>query len=160
MKDKKISFFLSLTALGVLISIAAIFFWNNPYNAHNKKSNILKETSDVWVYNCELPEQKPKLMLLTCADGGIRIGQLTWSAWSSVDAFGYGTFLENDCDPDCSQGEYESIEVTVKLNKLTKHKGQLFFKTLTVTPNQSQSQLQGEFTSNWDIFNFGQMMNE
>jgi hypothetical protein len=160
MERKKVLFYLSSISLITLFAITSLLFWRNHEIATIKQSEILEATSDVWIYNCELPEQKPKSILLTCADGGIRIEQLSWSDWSSTSAFGYGTYLENNCDPDCSEGKYIATEVTVELDQLIQHKGKLFFKILKISSSQDQKQLQEQITPNWDIFDFGQMMNQ
>ncbi len=160
MKIKNNIFYLLSVLLIVSFVTTSLSFWESYQNTNREQPDDLEETSYVWVYNCELPEQKPETMLLTCADGGIRIEQLTWSAWSSNNAFGYGTYLENDCEPDCSEGKYLATKVTIKLDQLAKHKGKLFFKILKIASDQGSEQPQNQITSNWDVFSFGEMMNE
>jgi hypothetical protein len=142
-----------------LVAISFLLFLTSNQQTNSEKSDILKETYDVWIYNCELPEQKPKTILLTCADGGIRIEQLTWTTWSSTNASGYGTYLENNCVPDCSEGEYKATKVNLMLDNLTQHKGKHFFKNLNIVIEQDQKQFPSQITPVWDIFKFGQMMN-
>ena len=159
-KIKKNVFHLLSILLIVLFVTISLSFWESYRNTNRNQPYNLEDTSNLWVYNCELPEQKPKTMLLTCADGGIRIEQLTWSAWSSNSAFGYGTYLENNCEPDCSEGKYTASKVTIKLDQVAPHKGKLFFKILKIASGEGSGQSQNQFTSNWDIFSFGKMMNE
>ena len=160
MKIKRNIFHLLSILLIVLSVTTSLSFWERYQNTNRKQPVNLEETSNLWVYNCELPEQKPTTILLTCADGGIRIEQLTWLAWSSKNAFGYGTYLENDCEPDCSEGKYLATKVTVKLDQPAKHKGRLFLKNLKITSDPGSGQTQNQITSNWDVFSFGQMMND
>ena len=115
---------------------------------------------DVWVYNCEIPEQRPELLMLTCGSGGMRVERIIWAAWSSIGAVGYGTYLENDCEPDCSQGSYDSVPVYFTLSETVTHKGKIFLKTIEITPDHGQELTRGQQRIKWDLFAFGKMMSE
>ena len=116
--------------------------------------------SDVWVYDCEIPEQRPELLMLTCASGGMRVEKIIWSTWSSNGAVGYGTYLENDCKPDCSQGSYDSVPVYLTLSESVDHKGKIFLKTLEITADQGRELPKEQQKIKWDLFEFGEMMSK
>lgn len=116
--------------------------------------------SDVWVYDCEIPEQRPELLMLTCGSGGMRIEKIIWATWSSNGAVGYGTYLENDCEPDCSQGSYDSVPVYFTLSETVTHKEKIFLKTLEITPDRGQELPRGQQKIKWNLFEFGKMMSE
>ena len=98
--------------------------------------------------------------MLTCASGGMRVEKIIWSSWSSNGAVGYGTYLENDCVPDCSQGSYTSVPVYFTLSETVVHKGKIFLKTLEITPDQGQELPRGQQKIKWDLFEFGKMMSK
>jgi hypothetical protein len=54
------------------------------------------------------PVVAPSSLIVTCADAGIRLGDLHWTSWTPKLASGYGTFWENDCKPNCAEGHFHS----------------------------------------------------
>jgi hypothetical protein len=81
--------------------------------------------------------------VLACADDGIRVEGLTWSAWTASGAAGQGTLLENQCVPNCAAGKFARYPVAVTLSGVTPSAEGPWFKRLTVTwergrpPNQT-----------------------
>jgi hypothetical protein len=67
------------------------------------------------VLDCDFrPVVAPSTFVITCADAGIGVRHLHWTSWTSKLASGYGTFWENDCEPNCADGHfhyYPSLEV-------------------------------------------------
>ena len=67
------------------------------------------------VLDCNLtPVVAPSTLIITCADAGIGVKDLRWTSWTPKLASGYGTFWENDCNPNCARGHfhyYPSLEV-------------------------------------------------
>lgn len=56
---------------------------------------------------------EPSSYTITCADAGIRLEGLHWTAWSSHFAGAYGTLTENDCQPSCADGHFHNYAVIV-----------------------------------------------
>src|SRR6202000_2684147 len=50
--------------------------------------------------------REPSSIVLACADDGVRVEGLTWSAWTATGAAGHGTLLENQCVPNCAHGKF------------------------------------------------------
>ena len=107
--------------------------------------------SDVWVYECEIPEQRPELLMLTCASGGMRVEKIIWSTWSSNGAVGYGTYLENDCQPSCAEGTYSRTSVYATLGEITEINGRNFLNSLVITADQEGELPGGQPSISWDL---------
>jgi hypothetical protein len=59
--------------------------------------------------NCATPSVEPTEIVLTCADYGWLLQGLRWTSWSSTDATAVGTFVYNDCTPNCAEGHDHEI---------------------------------------------------
>jgi len=73
--------------------------------------------TDTVVINCAgKGVQKPKEIVLTCADAGVALTKLTWSKWDANGATGTGTLSWNTCLPKtCVAGIVEKYKVKVTL---------------------------------------------
>jgi hypothetical protein len=57
------------------------------------------------VVNCQSKDQiRPASFVLACADGNSALLHLNWQTWQQPSAYGSGTWLINDCVPNCAQG--------------------------------------------------------
>jgi hypothetical protein len=59
--------------------------------------------------DCKTPAFKPKQIILACADLGSIVQDLNWTSWTSTKATGTGTWVYNDCTPDCASGHSRSL---------------------------------------------------
>jgi hypothetical protein len=77
---------------------------------------------------------KPASITLACADGGLGIGDLVWSAWTASGATGTGRVWANDCTPNCAEGKFHYYPAAISLSgvKDTTKDG-LLFSRVTVT---------------------------
>lgn len=77
---------------------------------------------------------RPAAIVLACADNGLGVQQLTWTAWGASTATGQGTFWEHVCTPYCAaSSKYAHFPVSVTLSRVkTSAQGQ-WFSRLTVT---------------------------
>ena len=57
------------------------------------------KATEVFTWDCESAVYKPESITLTCADGGMRVENLTWAVWDKTGSVGHGNYLENDCQP-------------------------------------------------------------
>ena len=89
--------------------------------------------SDVLTWDCEIPENKPESIMLTCADGGWMVHSITWSKWGTGGAEGTGIFREKLCEPSCAEGEIAEETVKVKLSDLAERKGEFYLRTLDMS---------------------------
>ena len=100
------------------------------------------------VANCASAEpfalsREPSSIDLACADDDIRVEGLTWSGWTKSGAAGHGTLLENQCVPDCAEGNFAKYPVAVALSGVKSSGEGPWFSRLTVTwernrpPNQT-----------------------
>jgi hypothetical protein len=60
---------------------------------------------------------KPSNYIISCADAGSRWSGVKWSSWSAASAVGHGTFLQNDCTPNCAMGNFIKYTATIHLTK-------------------------------------------
>jgi hypothetical protein len=70
--------------------------------------------SPLKITNCNKAASSPKLLTLTCGDGNEVLKGMTWSKFGAPTASGKGTFVTNDCEPNCADGKDVSYAVTVK----------------------------------------------
>ncbi len=61
----------------------------------------------------------PTSLVLTCADAGVTLTQLTWKGWGMPVATGHGDLNVNNCVPDCASSVTTTYhDVTVALGDL------------------------------------------
>ena len=66
------------------------------------------------LYDCSFQGiVEPATDTLTCADANALLRGLHWATWTPQLASGYGTFVENDCQPNCAEGRFHSYPVVV-----------------------------------------------
>ena len=65
-----------------------------------------------YLYNCSTLTQKPREIVLTCADANLWVNKITWSHWSSASAHARGTLHWNTCTPTCVAGKEKSTTIT------------------------------------------------
>jgi hypothetical protein len=93
----------------------------------------------VLVYaNCVKPAAKPHSYILTCADAGIQVTHATYSAagsdrWGSSLVEGKGTYVYNDCTPNCAAGHFHHHPVTFTLSRIRVVNGHRLYTRLQAT---------------------------
>ena len=76
---------------------------------------INRATSEqVYIKNCGLVDFKPESLTVYCADAGIVITNLEWITWGSTEGTATGSYMANDCKPDCASGKWKSAKVEVR----------------------------------------------
>ncbi len=112
-----------------------------------------------WTYDCEFPVQRPTEIMLTCADGGMIVTDITWNTWVKTGATGAGTYSQNMCDPNCAEGTRVDTPVSIKLSNLFKHKGRNILKTLDIQAVSGRELPSGDKNMTWDVAEFAVRMN-
>lgn len=64
--------------------------------------------------DCSHPATKPKEIVVTCADAGMTLVGLDWTAFGGDVASGAGKLELNDCTPNCAAGKIEDFDVSVQ----------------------------------------------
>ncbi len=117
--------------------------------------------SKVLTWNCEIETQKPELIFLTCADGGLYVEKIKWSAWSKEGATGIGVFSENLCEPNCAEGQRVEAQVKVRLTNLTEQNGKYYLRTLDISTANGKDFPWGRAHGfEWDVMEFAEMMGD
>ena len=65
-----------------------------------------------YLYNCSTLTQKPREIVLTCADANLWVNKITWTSWSSASAHARGTLHWNTCTPTCVAGKEKTTTIT------------------------------------------------
>ena len=60
--------------------------------------------------------EDPATIVIACADGGIGLQDLHWTAWGVTSATGTGTLWLNLCTPDCAVGTIAHFRAEVTLS--------------------------------------------
>ena len=73
------------------------------------------------------PVERPREVVLACADGNSYVDHLSWVRWSGQLAVGHGTLEQNDCTPDCAAGKFYAYPATISFSDVQPtHYGLLF----------------------------------
>ena len=62
--------------------------------------------------DCKTPSVEPSEIVLTCGDYGWILQGLHWSSWTATQATAIGTFVYNDCTPNCAKGHHDEVPST------------------------------------------------
>ncbi len=62
--------------------------------------------------NCKTPSVEPAEIVLACADYNALLESLHWTSWTAASATAVGTFVYNDCTPNCADGHFHHIPGT------------------------------------------------
>jgi hypothetical protein len=89
--------------------------------------------SPLKITNCNKAASSPKLLTLTCGDGNEVLKGMTWSNFGAPTASGKGTFVTNDCEPNCAAGKDVSYPVSVKAQGSKNCKGATVYAKLSLT---------------------------
>ena len=142
----------------VLILVVAVFTLTVVWKVLTHESKITTttttETSQVWVNDCDTPVQRPQSLTLTCADGGMRLEELMWAVWDKNGAVGYGTYLENDCQPSCADGTFSQTPVYVTVSKLIEFQGKTYLKELEIKSDMGRQLPGGQTVIQWELMDF------
>ena len=153
-----------LIATAVVIATAATIMAINPSIATKTSQEALqtKSYSDLpgtWTYDCEFPVQRPEEIMLTCADGGMIVTDITWKTWTSKQALGIGIYSQNMCEPSCAEGSRVDVPITIKLSELFDYKGRNVLKTLDIQAVGGRELPNGGTNMTWDVAEFAARMN-
>ena len=83
-----------------------------------------------YLYNCSTLTQKPREIVLTCADANLWVNQITWTHWSSASAHARGTLHWNTCTPTCVAGKEKSATITFVATDRHRVKGRWLYTVL------------------------------
>ena len=65
--------------------------------------------------DCLRAEVRPHSIILACADANWYAHRLRWYRWGRLEAHGRGVFHFNDCDPNCSAGNFHARRGSIVL---------------------------------------------
>ena len=129
------------------------------YSASSTPTKSYVKLPGTWTYDCEFPVQRPLQIMLTCADGGMIVTDITWNTWTETGATGTGTYSQNMCEPNCAEGTRVDLPVSIKLSNLFKHKGRNILKTLDIQAVSGRELPSGDKNMTWDVAEFAVRMN-
>jgi len=153
-----------LIATAVVIATAAAFMAINPSIATKTSQEAPQiksypKLAGTWTYDCEFPVQRPEEIMLTCADGGMIVTDITWKTWTMTGATGTGAYSQNMCDPSCAEGVRVEASVNLKLSDLTEQGGKYYLRTLDVRTTDGKDFPWGRANGfQRDLMEFAEMM--
>jgi len=127
-----------------LLSVALIaLLINQPSDKIGESANqaVSVKPEEVLTFDCETPVHKPDYITLTCADGGIAVGEIKWQSWEVKAAKGTGVYAENICQPDCASGKLIKTPVVISLNNLIEYKSKFYLKDLAITTQKGNNSI-------------------
>ena len=147
---------LIITISAALLSAALIALFINqssdqPVEAGKRVVNV--NPDEVLTFDCEIPVHKPNYITLTCADGGIAVGEIKWQSWGVKEAIGTGVYAENNCQPDCASGKLIKTPVSISLTNLVEYKSKFYLKDLAISTGTSNNNPY-ILEENWNLMEF------
>lgn len=84
-----------------------------PASSTTSPTTVAPVDTGIFVYgDCKTPSLEPSEIVLTCADYGWILEALNWSSWTASQATAIGTFVYNDCTPNCAEGNHHDVPGT------------------------------------------------
>ena len=143
----------AITAGAVFLSAALVV------SLFSTQESTTVTPEQVLTWNCELEDQKPELIMITCADGGIYVEKIKWNMWTKDGATGIGILSENLCDPSCAEGQRVEAPVSLRLSNLTEQNGKFYLRTLDISTSDGKDFPRGKTNSfQWDVMEFAERM--
>ena len=89
-------------------------------------------------YVCHGKHYKPHRILVACGDGNAYANHLQWTTWTRHKAHAHGIWVQNNCKPDCAQGEFKHYPVRLRLSQVTKRgHDKIFGRVVGVFPHRA-----------------------
>jgi hypothetical protein len=109
-----------------------------PTAASTAVSTAVTTHRAVWVRDCPGDKYRvaPRQFMIACGDGNTFLKKVSWSNWGARRAHGKGALWENDCIPNCAEGNFFHEPATVTLTRLARRQGRLDYGYLTVIPSR------------------------
>lgn len=117
-----------------------------------QKSSI--KATEVLTWDCESPEYKPDTITLACADGGLLLRSIDWKEWGSEGASGSGIYSENNCQPDCSRGQFSDTRVEISLKPSVRANSAAYLENLVIKPLKGQTLPRNQLQIEMDLSEF------
>jgi hypothetical protein len=109
--------------------------------------------SEVLSFSCETITARPAEVTTYCADFGIAITNIRWKSWTANGAVGTGTYLLNNCNPNCASGKVSKSPVGVNLDGLYTDGERYFLRYLTFIGSDDLSSSE-KINGMWDLAEF------
>ena len=110
-------------------------------------------SSDIFINECGMGfATKPESIILACADGNLAVQHISWLMWEGEKALGRGTFIFNDCEPDCADGKTHLVPVQISLLGVAKDlSGRSVFTQMQVV-SESDPLPGGAWSDTYDLW--------
>ena len=121
---------------------------------------ISTAAKDIYTWDCELPEYKPKAITLTCADGGWYVYNIKWQSWGEQEAKATAIFSEKVCEPSCADGYRVEAPVTLTLTTFANPGKKIYLTNLEMRASTEKNFENGNRSLTWDLGEFAKMMDQ
>ncbi|HUB76434.1 MAG TPA: hypothetical protein VL977_05220 [Solirubrobacteraceae bacterium] len=66
--------------------------------------------------DCTKSQVRPAVVVLACADGNAYVNHIAWTSFGGATGAGSGSYVLNDCTPNCAGGKFHSYPVKFTLS--------------------------------------------
>ena len=112
------------------------------------------KATDVLTWDCESAVYKPESITLACADGGLLLQNIVWKEWGLEGAKGSGVYLENNCQPECSRGQFSDTWVEISLKPSMRSNSAAYLENLVIKPLKGQTLPRNQLQIEMDLSGF------
>ena len=88
-----------------------------------------------YLFDCSTLTQRPRQIVLTCADANLWVNKITWAHWSSATATATGTLHWNTCTPTCVAGKEKTATIHFSATGRRRVRGRWLYTALTGQKN-------------------------
>lgn len=128
-------------------------FATNDFKLTRVMDSTQVKSTEVLSFSCEIITARPTEVTTYCADFGISITNIGWKSWTANGAVGTGTYLVNNCNPNCAAGKVSESPVGVNLQGLYTDGERYFLRYLTFTGSDDFSASE-KIEGMWDLAEF------
>lgn len=136
-----------LATSAVLLSVALVA-------TYFQSQEPVSKATDILTWDCESAQYKPDTITLACADGGLLLRSIDWKVWESEGASGSGIYSENNCRPDCSQGQFSETWVEISLKPSLRANSAAYLEILVIKPLKGQTLPRNQLQIEMDLSEF------
>ncbi|GAA4842423.1 hypothetical protein GCM10023221_20500 [Luteimicrobium xylanilyticum] len=128
-----------VTALAALVALTGAAFQLSRSYADDAPHVSVLATSTLraeraYLVDCShQPVFRPTSFTVTCGDANAAIESVDWSRWTTAEAEGTATYVENDCDPYCAAGHLREYPVEVRADRVSRDGSAHVFRRLVLT---------------------------
>lgn len=122
-----------LVVAGAVLALHRSFADPGPVTLHLSSADPDAVASHTYLIDCDHQTVvRPASFVLTCADANSSLEPARWTVWGGSTARGSGSYVENDCKPNCAAGTFRDYDVEFTADRLAEADGTGHYRRITV----------------------------